>query len=140
MSTCGAAGEEPCGGADQRPSRGPGEARGGVGADRDLLSALAGTQAGQDRSVAYRTCRVVNASMGLMREQQAGRKRIRGVALAAILLVVLLLGPMVWCSVDRLIAGERWGDVTSQFALWVAILCPALVGAALVAGWMRHRP
>jgi hypothetical protein len=74
-----------------------------------------------------------------MQEQKAGRKRIRAVALAAILLVGLLLGPMVWWSVDRLIAGEHWSDITSQFALWVCILCPALVACALVAGWVRNR-
>jgi hypothetical protein len=113
---------------------------GHVGADRDLVSALAGNQAGRDRSVAYRTCRVVNASLGLMQEQKAGRKRTRAVALAAILLLVLLLGPLVWWAVDSLIGGEHWGDATSQIAIWVAILCPALVGAALVAGWMRQRP
>ncbi len=138
MTTCGGADQVPCGGAGVGASGA--NVGGHVGADRELLSALAGNQAGQDRSVAYRTCRVVNASLGLMQEQKAGRKRMRAVALAAILLVVLLLGPLVWCSVDRLIGGEHWSDVTSQFALWECILCPALVAAALVAGWMRQRP
>jgi hypothetical protein len=111
-----------------------------VGADRDLLSALTGHQASRDCLIAFRTRRVVSASHGLMQEQRAGRKRIRAVALAAIVLVVLILGPLVWCSVDRLIAGERWRDLTSQCALWVCIFCPALVACALVAGWVRNRP
>ncbi|HXR39871.1 MAG TPA: hypothetical protein VN776_12285 [Terracidiphilus sp.] len=115
-------------------------ARARVRPDRDLLSALAGNQASRDCLMACRTRRVVGASLGLMQEQKAGRKRIRAVALAAILLVVLLLGPLVWWAVDSLIAGERLCDVTSQFALWVCILCPALVAAALVAGWVRSRP
>jgi hypothetical protein len=113
--------------------------RSGAGSDGDLLSALAGHEASRDCLVAFRTRRVVSASHGLLQEQKAGRKRIRAVALAAILLVGLLLGPMVWCSVDRLIAGEHWSDITSQFALWVCILCPALVACALVAGWVRNR-
>lgn len=113
--------------------------RAGTGADSDLLSSLAGHEASRDCLVAFRTRRVVSASHGLLQEQKAGRKRIRAVALAAILLVGLLLGPMVWCSVDRLIAGEHWSDITSQFALWVCILCPALVACALVAGWVRNR-
>jgi hypothetical protein len=108
-------------------------------ADSDLLSALAGTQANRECLVAFRTRRVVSASHGLMQEQKAGRKRIKAVALAAILVVVLVLGPLVWCSVDSLIAAEHWSDVTSQFALWVCILCPALVACALVAGWVRNR-
>ena len=112
----------------------------GAAADRDLLSALAGTQASRDSAVAHRTCRVVNASLGVMKEQKAGRKRIRSVALAAILLVVLCIGPLVWWAVDNLIAGEHLSDLTSEFAIWVCILCPALVAAALLAGWVRHRP
>jgi hypothetical protein len=111
----------------------------GATADSDLLSALAGTQASRDCAVAHRTCRVVNASLGVMREQRAGRKRIRSVALAAILLVVLCLGPLVWWAVDNLIAGEHLSDLTSEFAIWVCILCPALVASALLAGWVRHR-
>jgi hypothetical protein len=74
-----------------------------------------------------------------MQEQKAGRRRIRAVALAATLLMVLCLGPLVWWAVDTLIAGERLCDITSQIALWICILCPALVASALLAGWVRNR-
>lgn len=111
-----------------------------TGPCHDLLAALAGCHADRERDVAHRTRRVVNASLGIMREQKAGRKRTRSLALAATLVVLLLLGPLVWWAVDDLIAGGRLSDPSSQFALWVCILCPALAAAALVAGWMRRNP
>jgi hypothetical protein len=106
---------------------------------RDLLSALAGNQAGRDRAVAHKTRRVVLASLGVMQDQKAGRKRGLAVALAALLLVVVVLGPFFWRVADELIGGELIGDTATEFSLWVCILCPALVAAALVAGWMRKK-
>ena len=120
------------------PTAGP--ASTGAEANRDLLSALAGNQAGRDRAVAHKTRRVVLASLGVMQDQKAGRKRSRAVALASILLVLLALGPFLWRVADDLIGGELIGDIPTEFSLWVCILCPALVAAALVAGWSRHRP
>jgi hypothetical protein len=108
-------------------------------ADRDLVGALAGGLAGADRAVAHRTRRVVLASLGVMQEQQAGRRRIRALAVAAIVVMVVALGPLVWWAVDNLLEGEHLGELTSQCSLWVCIFCPALVAAALVAGWWKHR-
>ena len=117
-----------------------GEVASRMRAESDLLSALSGHQANRDSALAYRTCRVVNASLGVMQEQKAGRRRIRALVLAATMVMVLCLGPLVWWAVDSLIAGERLCDLTSQIALWVCILCPALVASALLAGWVRNRP
>ena len=108
-------------------------------ADGDLLSALAGTQANRTGALAHRTCRVVNASLGVMQDQKAGRRRVRSVALASILVLVLVLGPLVWWAVDTLAGGGKLSDLTCQFSMWVCILCPALVACALLAGWVRHR-
>jgi hypothetical protein len=111
----------------------------GAPADPELVAALAGVQAGQDRDVAHRTRRVVMASLGVMNEQKAGRQRIRAVALASALIMVFAFGPLVWWALDNLFAGEHLGDLPCQFSLWVCIFCPALVAAALVAGWWHRR-
>ncbi len=119
---------------------GPGDKDLGRGAaDREFVAALAGVQAGRERDVAHRTRRVVMASLGVMQQQKAGRQRIRAVALAAILLVLLALGPLVWYTVDSLAEGEHLGEITCQAHLWVCMLCPALVAAVLVAGWWKNR-
>jgi len=117
--------------------RGPGA---GAENERDLLAALAGKQAARDQEVACRTRRVVLASHGVMQDQKAGRKRVRALALASILLVILAMGPFVWRVTDDIVGGEHWGDIATQSSLWICILFPALVAAALVAGWMRQRP
>jgi hypothetical protein len=117
-----------------------GETRTGAEGHRDLISALAGNQAGRERVVAHHTRRVVLASLGVMQEQKAERKRGRSVAMAFILLVVLAWAPFVWRVADDLIEGEPMNDVASQFSLLVCILCPALVAAALVVGWVRRKP
>lgn len=115
------------------------EGFGGQGTDSELLAALAGGQGGRERDVAYRTRRVVMASLGVMQEQKAGRHRIRAVAIAAILVVLLAVGPLVWWALESFVVDEHFGELPCQFGLWVCILCPALVAAALVAGWWKHR-
>jgi len=105
----------------------------------ELAASLTGATADRDREVAHTTRRVVMASLGVIKDQKAGRRRVRSLALAATLVVVLAVGPLVWWAVDNLISGDHLGDLTSQFSLWVCILCPALLAAAVVAGWLRHR-
>ena len=118
------------------PHAGKGAAEG----DSPLPSLAASlVDAGRDRAVAHRTRRVVMASLGVMQDQQAVNKRSRSVALAALLLFLLVTGPLVWLAVDYFSGGGHLGDLNSEFSLWVCILCPALLAAALVAGWLRKR-
>jgi len=111
----------------------------GADPNQDVKTSVAAEHADRDRKVAYGTRRVVMASLGVLKDQKAGRKRIRAVALASVLVFLLVLGPLIWWAVDNLIAGEHLGDLASQFSLWVCILCPALLAAAVMAGWLRHR-
>lgn len=107
--------------------------------DRDLVASVCGMQASRDNAVANRTRRVVLASLGVLKEQKTGSKRSRGVALAVLLMVVLSIGPSVWCVVDDLISGEHLCDVATQFSMLFCVFCPAIAAAVLVAGWARGR-
>jgi hypothetical protein len=107
--------------------------------NQDILSALAGTEAGRDRVVANRTRRVILSSLGVMREEREGRSRARGLALAVLVLVPLLIAPLLWEVTDSFIAGEHPGDPGSQLTLWAGVVCCALLAAALVAGWWKNR-
>jgi hypothetical protein len=108
-------------------------------ANSDLLAALSGKQAGRERAVAENTRRVVLASLGVMRDQKAGRRRTRSLVLASLVLALLALGPFVWRVADDLIGGEHISDMATQTSLWACILCPAVLAAFLVAAWPRGR-
>ena len=116
-----------------------GESKTDTSQDSDLIAALSGKDASRDRAIAYRTRRVVLGSLGVLKDQKRDRSRARGVALAVTLLVLALIAPLVWEVTDSLIAGEHLADPGSQLSLWACILCPTMLGAALVVGWMRKR-
>ena len=109
------------------------------GFSADLLSALSGLEANRERAVAHQTRRVVSSSLGVIKERNQDKSRTRALAIALAFVSVVLITPLLWEAVDSLIAGEHLGDPGNQLALWACIVCPALIAAAVVAGWWRKQ-
>lgn len=111
-----------------------------TGSQDEVLAGLAGGGAERERAVAYTTRRVVLASLGVLKEQKADRRRSRAVALAAAVVVLFVVGPPLWWLADTLVEDELVTSVTGQIGVWAFLLCAALLASALVAGWVRQKP
>ena len=60
-------------------------------------------------------------------------------ALAAILIMLFVVGPAVWWVADTLIDEERLTSLTCQLGVWSFLLISAVLGCVLLAGWLRRR-
>lgn len=108
-------------------------------AQDDLIEAVAGLQGDRDRAHADKTRRVVMASAGVMEDQRAGRKKVRAWAIAATLVVFFIVGPPIWWLAETLIEEQHFTGTFGEIAIWGFFFITALLGSALLAGWLRRR-
>lgn len=105
----------------------------------DLIEAVSGLQGDRDRNLGDKTRRVVMASAGVIQEQQAGRKKIRAWAIAATLVVFFIVAPPIWWLAENLIEEQHLTSTFGEIAIWGFFSITALLGAALLAGWLRRK-
>ncbi|HEX8926810.1 MAG TPA: hypothetical protein VF786_13515 [Terriglobales bacterium] len=105
----------------------------------DLIEAVSGLQGDRDRSLGDKTRRVVMASAGVIQDQQVGRKKIRAWAIAATLVVFFIVAPPIWWLAENLIEDQHLTSTFGEIAIWGFFSITALLGAALLAGWLRRR-
>jgi hypothetical protein len=108
-------------------------------AQNDLIDSVSGFQADRDRTIADKTRRVVIASAGLMQEQCAGRKKMRAMAVAATLVIFFVVAPPIWWLAETLIEEQHFTSAFSEVAIWGFFSITALLGSALLAGWLRRK-
>ena len=108
-------------------------------ASGDLAESAAGFQGERARATADKTRRVVMTSAGVMQEQRAGRRKIRAMALAATLVIFFVVAPPIWWIAESLIEEEHLTSTLSELAVWGFFSVTALLGSALLAGWLRRK-
>jgi hypothetical protein len=93
-----------------------------------------------DTSVArvQRTRRILRAAALEIADRRRSQRRALGFALLAFLIMLVLLGPAIWNSVEDLVTGEHLADLAAQVTILLVILFPAML-AALIASWKGDR-
>lgn len=112
--------------AKQRPAVDPG-----------VLSTLSGLNSDSTMKLAQRARRSVREAV-IVRDEERGRSRRNlGIALFALAALFILLTPVIWSSMDELMAGEHILDASAMVTM-LAIALASAVFAALIAGWRRQ--
>jgi hypothetical protein len=105
--------------------------------DPGVVSTLSGLNSDSTMRVAQRARRSVREAV-IVRDEERGRSRRNlGIALFALAALFILLTPVIWSSLDELMAGEHILDASAMVTM-LAIALASAVFAALIAGWRRQ--
>jgi hypothetical protein len=105
-----------------------------------LLAALSGLDSDRTRTVAHRARRVVSTSAGVIQDQEKIRRNGRALAAAAVLVILLIMGPLIWWVFTAFSSGERLFNLHGQLGLLIFFLGGAMLASLLLAGFFRKRP
>jgi hypothetical protein len=106
----------------------------------DVVQTLTNMNCDANLALVERTRCAVRETALAMHEKRLQMRRNMGFALAALICLLILLGPAIWNSIDDLedLFGEDLGSLPSQVALFLLMLASAIL-AALVAFWKEQR-
>lgn len=102
--------------------------------DTKLLDAMAGLNAEANMAVVERTRRAVMEKASQMREARNRTRRQAGMALLALIALLMFLTPMIWVIAEDAFSEESWLDAPALTALMAATLAFSIF-AALAAQW-----
>jgi hypothetical protein len=102
-------------------------------ADRKLVEALSGLDAGADLALVQRTRRAVMEAAHQMRTAETRRRRQAGIVMLTFLGLVLLLTPAVWTIADDLFNnGEHFQDAPAMTMSLIVTLFSTIFAALIV--------
>jgi hypothetical protein len=64
---------------------------------------------------------------------------MRAMALAATLVIFFVVAPPIWWLAETLIEEQHFTGAFSEIAIWSFFSITALLGSALLAGWLRRK-
>ena len=105
--------------------------------NRETLAALSSLGNSRNAATTLRARRAVREAVIVMDEEKGRSRRNLGIALLALASLFVLLSPILWSSMDELMAGEHIFDASAMVTMLAVALATA-VCAALIAGWRRQ--
>ncbi len=100
--------------------------------DPQLVEMLAGMNASADMLVVQRTRRAVMLAAAELREQRSRNRRNTAIAVLTIAVLVMLLTPAIWSTMDDFSSGGDFFEAHSMMMVLSLILFLTVLGALLV--------